>query len=204
MRGLTAASPLVEAGRLTPTPKHPDRRAMRILRPQTEPPPRPHAPAVPPAAGAGGALLRCRVRLVDGRVVRGELPAERHRAIQLGMLHGDTAQLVELTPGTRPAGGKLELDRRRRPEHYLPGGASGQRGWLEALLEHAERIIAGTYAARPVDGAPREEVFVGVAARTRRRGDKDAIEQTRFLWVDVDEPDRLDALWSFLAERPCH
>ena len=27
--------------------------------------------------------------------------------------------------------------------------------------------------------------------------------RTRWLWVDVDRPDRLDALWAFLAERPC-
>jgi hypothetical protein len=54
------------------------------------------------------------------------------------------------------------------------------------------------------DDGPREEAFVGVAPRTRRRGDKDAIPHTRVLWVDVDEPGRLDALWLFLAERPCH
>ena len=26
---------------------------------------------------------------------------------------------------------------------------------------------------------------------------------TRFLWLDVDKPDRLPALWDFLSERPC-
>jgi hypothetical protein len=29
------------------------------------------------------------------------------------------------------------------------------------------------------------------------------VAATRWLWVDVDRPDRLDALWAFLAERPC-
>jgi hypothetical protein len=144
------------------------------------------------------------VRLADGRVYRGELPAERHRAIQLGMLHADTAELVELTPGTRAPGGKTELDRRRRPEHYLPRGAGGHDGWLHALLEHAERITAGAYATRTFDEGPREEAFVGVAPRTRPRGGKDAVTHTRFLWVDVDEPGRLGALWALLAERPCH
>ena len=27
---------------------------------------------------------------------------------------------------------------------------------------------------------------------------------TRFLWVDVDKPGELPALWGLLAERPCH
>ena len=36
------------------------------------------------------------------------------------------------------------------------------------------------------------------------RGDKHAVSETRFLWVDVDRPDGLPALWAFLAERPCH
>ena len=86
------------------------------------------------------------MRLADGRVFTGALPPARHRAIQLGMLHADTAELVELTPGTRALDGKLALDRRRRPEHYLPGGAAGRRDWLAALLAHAEQIVTGAYA----------------------------------------------------------
>jgi hypothetical protein len=164
---------------------HNARSAMRIVRPQ-------------PAG------LRCRVRLADGRVFTGALPPARHRAIQLGMLHTDTAELVELTPGTRGADGKLSLDRRRRPEHYLPGGAAGRRGWLDALLAHAEQIVAGAHATQRAAAGPREEAFVGVAPRTHRRGDKHAIAHSRFLWVDVDEPGELPALWALLAERPCH
>jgi hypothetical protein len=192
------------AGTRPPAPNYQARRAMRILRPQPDPSPRPNAPAASDAAGAGGALLRCRVRLANGRVFTGALPAARHRALQLGMLHADTAELVELTPGMREPGGKVELDRRRRPEHYLPGGAGGDPGWLRALLEHAERIVAGEFADRSVDGSVREEAFVGVTPRMRRRGNKDAIAASRFLWVDVDEPDRLPALWALLTERPCH
>lgn len=198
-----AASAAAAAGRQPPSPNHMQRRAMRILRPQPKPPPRPLAPAVPPAAGAGG-MLRCRVRRADGRVFIGALPAARHRALQLGMLHAETAELVELTPGTRGPDGKLELDRRRRPEHYLAGGASGRRGWLEALLEHAEQIVGGRYSRQRWNGRPREEAFVGVAPRLRRRGDKHAIAHTRFLWVDVDQPGQLPALWALLAVRPCH
>ncbi len=123
--------------------------------------------------------------------------------VQLGMLHRHTQGLVELTPGTRDSDGRLHVDRRSRPEHYLPGGASGKPDWLRRLLEHADRITAGEYA-RSRRSAPREEVFVGVAARHEARGSKHAVSETRFLWVDIDRPDRLDVLWEFLAERPCH
>ncbi len=158
-----------------------------------------------PRAGPvrAGARLPCRVTLTDGRVFDGPLTPERHRAIQLGMLHAESDGLVELTPGTRANDGNLAVDRRARAEHYLPGGAGGHPGWLPALLAHAERIITGAYA-RDRTGPAREEAFVGVASRTRARGAKDAVAATRWLWVDVDCPDRLDALWALLAERPCH
>ena len=129
---------------------------------------------------------------------------ERHREIQVAMLHRHTEGLVELTPGTRDADGRLHVDRRSRPEHYLPGGANGKRIWLPKLLEHAERIAAGEYARKGATEGPREEVFVGVAVRHEARGSKHAVTDSRFLWVDIDRPDRLDVLWEFLAERPCH
>jgi hypothetical protein len=134
----------------------------------------------------------------------GELEPVRHRALHLGFLHAESDGLVELTPGTRPPSGKVEIDRRTRPEHFLPGGATGRVGWLDGLLEHARRIVAGDYARQRFGGQPREEAFVGVTPRTRPRGSKDAVAYTRFLWVDVDRPERLPALWAFLAERPCH
>jgi hypothetical protein len=148
--------------------------------------------------------LRCRVRLADGRVFCGELPPWRHRALQLGMLHAESEGLVELTPGTRPPGGKVKINRRTDACHYLPGGADGHDSqWLERLLEHAEQIVRGEYAFERFDRGPREEAFVGVAARTGPRGSKDGVAHTRFLWLDVDKPDWLPALWDFLAERPC-
>jgi hypothetical protein len=135
--------------------------------------------------------LRCRVRLADRRVFCGELPPWRHRALQLGMLHAESEGLVELTPGTRPPGGKVKINRRTDACHYLPGGADGQDGqWLERLLEHAEQIVRGEYAFERFDGGPREEAFVGVSPRTGPRGNKDAVAHTRFLWLDVDKPDR--------------
>jgi hypothetical protein len=116
------------------------------------------------------------VRLADGRVFCGELPAWRHRALQLGMLHAQSEGLVELTPGTRPPGGKVKINRRTDARHYLPGGAGAKDGrWLERLLEHAERIVRGEYAFECFDGEPREEAFgrrraAHRAARQQGRG----------------------------------
>jgi hypothetical protein len=47
-------------------------------------------------------------------------------------------------------------------------------------------------------------VFVAPAVRTVARGEKHAVGASRFLWVDVDQPGQLGALWALLAERPCH
>ena len=77
--------------------------------------------------------LRCRVRLADGRVFCGELPAERHRALHIGLLHSQSNGLVELAAGTR-RDGTLQIHTRARADHFLPGGATGAPGWLEALL----------------------------------------------------------------------
>ena len=136
--------------------------------------------------------LRCRVRLADGRVFSGSLGPERHRALQLGPLHEHTGGLVELAAGAR-RDGRLQITTRRRTDHFLPGGQAGAGDWLGALL---------ALAAQHADAG--EEVFLAPAVRSAPRGDKHAVIETRFLWVDVDEPDGLPALWSFLAERPCH
>ena len=136
--------------------------------------------------------LRCRVRLADGRTFTGELPLERHRSLQIGLLHQHTAGLVELAAGSRQEG-RLRIATRRRADHFLPGGQAGDAGWLGALLE-----LAAHHAERG------EEVFLAPAARSRPAGEKQAVSETRWLWVDVDQPGRLHALWGFLTERPCH
>jgi len=136
--------------------------------------------------------LRCRVRLADGLVFAGPLEPERHRALQLGLLHGQTDGLVELAAGARRAG-RLQINTRRRADHFLPGGQSGGEEWLRALLE-----LAAAHADRG------EEVFLAPAVRSAARGEKQAVRESRFLWVDVDQPGQLHALWAFLAERPCH
>jgi hypothetical protein len=149
-----------------------------------------------PSVGTGPAAsprgLRCRVRLADGRTFSGELPPVRHRALQLGMLHADSDGLVELAAGRR-RDGRLDIVTRKRPDHFLPGGRNGNPNWLGALLALAER-----HSAR------REEVFAAPAVRRVPRGDKEAVAHTRTLWIDIDQPGQLPALWAFLARRPCH
>jgi hypothetical protein len=136
--------------------------------------------------------LRCRIRLADGRIFTGELPVERHRSLQIGQLHQDNDGLVELAAGSR-RDGRLQVTTRRRTDHFLPGGSAGQEGWLQALLE-----LADWHAGRG------EEVFLAPTIRSEPRGEKQAVRASRWLWVDVDQPGRLHALWAFLAERPCH
>jgi hypothetical protein len=136
--------------------------------------------------------LRCRIRLADARTFTGELAPERHRSLQIGLLHQDTDGLIEVAAGVR-RDGRLQITTRRQADHFLPGGGLRRDGWREALLE---------LAARHADRG--EEVFLAPAARYTRRGDKHAVCASQWLWVDVDQPGQLHALWEFLAERPCH
>jgi len=148
--------------------------------------------------------LRCRIRtLSQGGAVRvfdGELPARRHRSIHLGMLHEHTEGFIELTPGTRPPGEKVNVNRRHRPEHFLP---AGEAHWLRRALYHAEQISDGAYARQRFPGGAREEVFLGVTGRTGRHAGKQHVAESRWLWVDIDKPDKLPQLWELIAERPC-
>ena len=105
----------------------------------------------------------------------GELPPARHRALQLGMLHADTRELVELTPARARPTASCDSTAAAGPSTTCPAAPAATDGWLEALLGHAERIVTGAYARELFDGAPREEAFVGVAPRTQRRGSKDAV-----------------------------
>jgi hypothetical protein len=131
------------------------------------------------------------VRLTDGRVFSGPLAPERHRALQLGVVHEQTDGLVELAAGAR-RDGRLQITTRRRADHFLPGGRDGGER-LRPLLD---------LAAHHADHG--EEVFVAPAVRAAARGEKQAVSASSFLWVDVDQPGQLQALWAFLAERPCH
>ena len=136
--------------------------------------------------------LRCRVRLADGRVFVGELAPERHRSLQIGLLHRDTEGLVELAAGVRREG-RLQIPTRRRANHFLVAGRTGGDQWRHALAE-----LAARHDHRG------EEVFLAPASRSAPRGDKHAVCASGWLWVDIDQPGQLHALWACLAERPCH
>ena len=83
-----------------------------------------------------------------------------------------------------------------------PAGAPTTSSPAAAPVRRAgSRRCSSSPRATPTRG---EEVFVAPAARAAPRGDKHAVSETRFLWVDVDRPGQLPALWAFLAERPCH
>jgi hypothetical protein len=107
------------------------------------------------------------------------------------VVHEQTDGLVELAAGAR-RDGRLQITTRPRADHFLPGGRAGG-GWLRRLL-----ALAAHHADRG------EEVFVAPAVRAQPRGEKGAVSASRFLWVDVDQPGQLPALWAFIAERPCH
>ena len=99
-----------------------------------------------PGAAAGGSVvtsqeprLPCRIRLVDGRWFSGELPAARHRALQLGLLHAGSDGLIEIAAGFR-RDGNCDQPRRDPP---IPARRQGRNeGWLEDLLAAAERHAA--------------------------------------------------------------
>lgn len=133
------------------------------------------------------------IRLTDGRLVEGELPAERHRRIHIGLLHEHTTRLVELAAGRRNDNGELAIYTRKRTDHFLPGGGAGDEHWLDALL-----ALAATHHDR--GELQPEELFVAVCERTVAGGHKHNVAQTRWLWVDVDDRERLPALWAFLRE----
>jgi hypothetical protein len=138
--------------------------------------------------------LGCRIHRPNGTTFEGELPAWRHRSIQLGMLHHTSRGFVEITDGVRPPGGKTRWNSRRRPESYFRGGGDGGPAWLEAPLLHVAQ------QARH----PRHEIAVVPSVRTCRDGSKQSVAHTHCLWVDIDAPDAVGDLDDFLATYPAH
>ena len=136
--------------------------------------------------------LRCRVRLADGRVFSGPLAPERHRALQLGVLHATPTGWSSSPPApgatggcrSRPAGG---------PTTSCPAATpAGVTGWPRCSSSRRRTPTAARRCSSPPPSAQQP------------RGGKEAVTATRFLWVDVDQPGQLHALWAFLAQRPCH
>jgi hypothetical protein len=123
----------------------------------------------------------------------GVLPAARHRALMIWLLHRHSAGYVELAHGTRRAqadGGVRLVLRRGDPRDFLPGGRSGGEGWLAPLLARTTR-----HAARG------QEVFLGVAARSTRRPGRESVTHSLWVWVDIDLPEGVIALRRWSARR---
>ena len=137
--------------------------------------------------------LRCRVRLADGRVFSGPLGPERHRALQLGDPARGRRPGWSRSPRAPAATGGCRSRLAAAPITSSPAdGRAEVTGW-----GHCWRSPPGTPTPARRCSSPRP-------LGRRPRGDKHAVSETRFLWVDVDRPDGLPALWTFLAERPCH
>ncbi|MDO8185847.1 hypothetical protein Q5424_01210 [Conexibacter sp. JD483] len=149
-----------------------------------------------PAAGDLRAheLLPVRVRSRSGRVFEGQLPAWRHRRIHLGYLHADTAGLFEIAHGYRPSDGRTRWSSRHRDDSYWLGGATNSPDWLEDALTHISGLCA----------RPRREVAIGPAVRSEPRPTKAAVSESRWLWLDIDDPAILPRLSAFLLQRPAH
>ena len=110
-----------------------------------------------------------------------------------GVLHEQTDGLVELAAGRRRDGAlRLSTRERSRP---LPPRRPGRR----AIVARGP-ARAGRAPRRPRRGG----LLVAPAVRHAAARRKDAVAHTRWLWVDVDLPGQLPALWAFLADRPCH
>jgi hypothetical protein len=137
--------------------------------------------------------LTTRIRLADGRLFSGALPARRHRAIHLGLLHSQSDGFVEIAAGRRAGDGRLRITTRRDPTHFLPGGASAGEGSIDVALaliaRHAERG---------------EEVFIAPAVRHERAASKTHVSHTDWLWIDVDGHDGLPAVRRLLSRKPAH
>ena len=139
------------------------------------------------------AMLPLTVRLSDGREIETERPPERHRAIHLGFLHGGSRGHVEIAAGERDETGELRIYTRRRRDHFLPAGGSGNPEWQRPALALADgHVLSG------------EELFLGVAPRTQRRGSKQSVQWSQWLWLDIDGPEHLGRLQGMLERKPAH
>ena len=157
--------------------------------------PMPAATAAPARHRANSARegLRCRVRLADGRVFTGPLAPERHRALQLG----DPARARPAGSSRSPRAPAATAACRSRPAAAPTTSCPADRPAEVTGWGHCWRSPRGTPTPARRCSSPRP-------FGQQRAGDKHAVSETRFLWVDVDRPDGLPALWAFLAERPCH
>ena len=93
-------------------------------------------------------------------------PPARHRALQLGLLHADTRRARRAhARHPRAPTARSPSTAAGAPSTSCPAAPAATRAGCARLLAHAERIVAGAYAAPGAGERPGEEVFVGVAPR---------------------------------------
>jgi hypothetical protein len=150
------------------------------------------------------------VRRADGTVFDGTAPASLHRRMHIELLHSRSPGFIEITPGSRPPGDSVAIDRRKEPRHYLLGGAAGEEDWLDTALEHAAQIMRGEYQhERRHFTPPREEVFVAPSSYNEQHATRDTVIGTHCLWVDVDGDVTVDETYrepfrALLERKPPH
>ena len=81
------------------------------------------------------------------------------------------------------------------------------RGECAAVRNAYRRWVGGPgrcSSSRPATPRGARRCFSPRPCGSAPRGEKHAVRESRWLWVDVDQPGQLRALWALLAERPCH
>lgn len=131
------------------------------------------------------------VRRRDGSIEEHTVAPRVHRELHLRRLHGHTRGLVEIAAGFRENDGELVIYTRKRADHFLPGGGSGDRDWLERLL-----AVVDVHVERG------EEVFVGPATHACPSADREDILFSNWAWVDMDGPEHLGRLDALLVKKP--
>ncbi len=107
------------------------------------------------------------------------------------MLHAHTRGLVEIAAGRRDTKGELHIYTRKCPDHFLPGGGSGDPQWLERLM----RLVT-------IHHERGEEVFVGPATHARPSANKEDIHWSGWAWLDIDGPEHLGRVDALLHKKP--
>ena len=193
MRGLTAPAPPIAAGRRTAGSQSARQARHADPPPAARASPRPTGPGGPSRRrGRRGRRCAAACGSPTDACSAARCPPPATARSSSACCTPRPRELVELTPGTRPPDGRLELDRRRRPEHYLPGGASGDRDWLAGLLgarraDRRRRLRHAQLGERPARRGVRRRRPADAAGAARRTRSP----HTRWLWVDVDRPGRL-------------
>ncbi|MDO8208976.1 hypothetical protein [Conexibacter sp. CPCC 206217] len=139
-------------------------------------------------------MLPCRIRLSDGRMFEGALPAARHRRVHLGMLHAGSVGFVEMGRGIRTDDGEIRWDDRGHVESFLHLGGNDRINWLDVLDGRMRSYLSWT----------RCEVMVAPSVRSRPSEMSDAVAYTNWLWVDVDRAAAVPRLRRFLEDHPAH